>query len=235
VKTKLDHPAAARDLYASPLYRGRRAYVEATCDRWFILSAKHGLVAPDDVLEPYEETLKHKSVHAKRDWAAGVLAQLTESVDIPGTLFEVHAGAEYRNFGLVEGLRRWGATVEIPTEHLGQGEQLEFYSRPHPAAANQPSSASVDHRPSPRDARGSYAALAQHLRGLETSFTQLSFAEIEWLLGRPLPASARRYRAWWANESKGTHGQTAAWMGVSWLVDGVDFNRGIVRFRRGRR
>jgi hypothetical protein len=235
VKTKLDHSAAARDLYASTLFRGRRAYVEATCDRWFVLSAKHGLVVPDEVLEPYEETLSHKSVVAKRDWAAGVIAQLTESVDIPGAVFEVHAGADYRNFGLVEALRDQRATVEIPTEHLGQGKQLRFYSQPHSAAGDERSSDSMDRRPNPGEARGSYAPLAEHLGRLESSFTQVSFAEIERILGRPLPASARRYRAWWANESKGTHSHAAAWMSVGWLVDSVDFNGGTVRFRRGRR
>jgi hypothetical protein len=235
VKTKLDHPAAARDLYASTLFRGRLAYVEATCDRWFVLSAKHGLVTPDEVFEPYEETLNHKSVEAKRDWAARVVVQLIESVDIPGTVFEVHAGAAYRNFGLVAGLRGRGATVEIPTEHLGQGKQLEFYRQSLSAAVDERSSHSVDRRPNPGEARGSYAPLAEHLGSLESSYAELSFAEIERILGRPLPASARRHRAWWANESKGTHSHAAAWTSMSWLVDGVDFNRGTVHFRRGRR
>src|SRR5690606_20391996 len=47
---KRKHPAAApaRDLYASPLFRKGRAYAEHAEVPWFILSAKHGLVAPDD-------------------------------------------------------------------------------------------------------------------------------------------------------------------------------------------
>jgi hypothetical protein len=57
VKSKQSQAAPARELYVSPLFRGRRAWVERTCDRWFILSAKHGLVEPDRVLAPYDEIL----------------------------------------------------------------------------------------------------------------------------------------------------------------------------------
>lgn len=236
VKSKLDHAAPARDLYVSTLFRGRRAYVEASCDRWFVLSARHGLLSPGEVLEPYEETLAGKSAEAKHTWSASVLRQLNAiGLDPANTVFEIHAGAEYRNFGLVSELLRRGATVEIPAEHLGQGEQLAFYSRPPSAGINERASPALVSRSVPPAARGSYALLAEHLRALEAPREQLSFSQVEQILGRPLPASARRHRAWWANESKGTHSHAAAWMGVGWLVDTVDFNAGNVRFRRERR
>lgn len=56
VKGKLSRAARARDLYTSPLFVGRRRWVEATCDRWFIPSAKHGLVDPAAILEPHDVT-----------------------------------------------------------------------------------------------------------------------------------------------------------------------------------
>ena len=49
VKKKGSSPAPAGDLYISPLFIGRRRFVEASCDRWFILSALHGLLDPDQV------------------------------------------------------------------------------------------------------------------------------------------------------------------------------------------
>lgn len=231
VKTKRPGPSPAEDLYDSVLFRGRRRFVEATCDRWFILSAKHGLVVPNEVLAPYEETLNDKPSSAKRQWAAAVLDQLVEVAHIPGTVFEVHAGADYRNFGLVDELRRRGASVEIPAAHLGQGEQLAFYAA-SPGSANAPSGTPA-RRPS--GSRRSYAPLAEHLADLSAVTAQLSFAQIEHILGRSLPASARRHRAWWANDARGTHGQARAWMGAGWLVDTVDLNAATVRFRRGRR
>jgi hypothetical protein len=49
----------------------------------------------------------------------------------------------------------------------------------------------------------------------------MGFAEIEQLLGFPLPPSARRSQAWWAN-SRGAHVQAAAWLDAGWLTSRVD-------------
>ncbi len=53
---KLDRKAPARDLYCSPLFKLARRYAELTCDAWFILSAKHGVVDPARILEPYDRS-----------------------------------------------------------------------------------------------------------------------------------------------------------------------------------
>lgn len=130
VKTKRSSPRAARDLYDSKLFRGRRAYVEATCDRWLVLSAKYGLIGPDDVIAPYEETLKSRSAEARRSWAASVLEQIDRrEVVYADTVFEIHAGGEYCNDGLIDGLQARGATVDVPTAHLSLGHQLAFYAQ----------------------------------------------------------------------------------------------------------
>lgn len=130
VKTKMSSPRAARDLYDSKLFRGRRAYVEATCDRWLVLSAKYGLVGPDDVIAPYEETLKSKSAEARRTWTALVLDQIDRlEIVYADSVFEIHAGGEYCNHGLVDGLQGRGAKVDVPTAHLSLGHQLAFYAQ----------------------------------------------------------------------------------------------------------
>jgi hypothetical protein len=123
----------AADLYVSTLFAGRRRFVERTCDRWFVLSALHGLVPPERVLEPYDVTLKTMPTSRRRTWAAGVLEQVAAELgDLAELTFEIHAGATYRDFGLVEGLRRAGGIVEIPAAGLRQGEQLAFYLRESP-------------------------------------------------------------------------------------------------------
>ncbi len=54
--SKRDEKAMAKDLYdESGYFRDMRAYAEARGDRWFILSAKHGFVEPDEKLEPYDK------------------------------------------------------------------------------------------------------------------------------------------------------------------------------------
>jgi len=129
VKGKKDARAPAKDLYISPLFRARRRYVERSCDRWFILSAKHGLVEPTIHLEPYDFTLKNLSARERKEWSKGVLDALHEEFgDLETCVFEIHAGNEYRSYGVVDGLRAAGSRVEIPTAGLRFGEQLAFYA-----------------------------------------------------------------------------------------------------------
>jgi hypothetical protein len=55
-KSKHDRELPARELYeASDLFSKSRTYAELQEDDWAILSAKHGLVNPDEILEPYDE------------------------------------------------------------------------------------------------------------------------------------------------------------------------------------
>jgi hypothetical protein len=130
VKEKSAHARPAGELYTSTLFRGRRRYVERTCDRWFVLSAKHGVIEPAEEVEPYDETLKTKGRAQRRAWSAKVIDQLEAAlVSLGGHTYEIHAGAEYRDFGLLDELRRRGGSIEIPTEGLQIGKQLAFYTR----------------------------------------------------------------------------------------------------------
>ena len=82
VKQKRASACAAQDLYGSTLFRLARAYAERHADRWFILSARYGLVHPQQVIEPYEQTLTDASAADRRSWAAHVYGQMAE----PGLL-----------------------------------------------------------------------------------------------------------------------------------------------------
>ena len=66
---KLARPAAAKDLYMSPWFVKARRLVEAQGWPWFILSAKYGLVAPEEEVAHYEKTLNDMGVAERRDWA----------------------------------------------------------------------------------------------------------------------------------------------------------------------
>jgi hypothetical protein len=129
VKTMQVHPVAARDLFLSPLFEARRRYVERHCDVWYILSARHGLLHPDQVVGPYRGMLSLHSRPTKEKWAARVLWQLDHAWDYwKDTVVEIHAGADFRNFGLTDGLVDRGAKFEVPAEHLTGGGQLAFYA-----------------------------------------------------------------------------------------------------------
>ncbi len=80
VKTKRDRPAAARELFASPLFARRLAYAEAVGRPWFILSAKHALVEPDELLAPYDVYLAEQSTAYRTAWGAWVVERLAALV-----------------------------------------------------------------------------------------------------------------------------------------------------------
>lgn len=227
VKTKRDRPAPARELYGSPLFQGRRRYIESSCERWWILSARHGLLEPDAVIERYDEELKTATAAERRGWSQHVLAALDRlAIEYSTATFEIHAGAEYRNFGLVAGLDRRGAAVEVPAEHLSRGQQLSFYAGRLP-----PRPAAMGHPPAGRSpSRGSYAGLSEYLQALDALSVTLSFVELERILGRPLPPSARLHRAWWSVDRSETHTHARSWTEPGWAVDHVELNPGMVRF-----
>lgn len=121
----------AKDLYVSPLFRGRRRYAEKRADRWFIISAFHGLLDPDDKVISYDRTMAEVGGVADRlAWARRVASALLETV---GTLYrapvEIHAGRDYHEH-LAPLLHAMGADVVIPTEGMSIGQQLQFYARP---------------------------------------------------------------------------------------------------------
>lgn len=132
VKSKRNVPTRASELYTSALFVGRKRWVSASCSHWFILSAKHGLVAPNQILEPYDETLTTKGQSARRLWSSQVLAQLREVLGEVGQYdYEIHAGAAYVAYGLRTGLISSGANVSLPSEGLTLGQQLAFYRDHH--------------------------------------------------------------------------------------------------------
>jgi hypothetical protein len=109
--------------------------VEQSCDRWFILSAKHGLVDPEQVLVPYDEPLVGKPSSALERWATVVLQQLTDQLgEVSAYRFEIHAGAAYFNFGLRKGLRAAGAAVTVPSYRGKTGGKTAGVLRRGPSA-----------------------------------------------------------------------------------------------------
>lgn len=225
VKQKRDEPAPARDLYVSPLFRKRRAHAERTCDDWVILSALHGVVSPEQVLEPYDSTLKTMGAAERRSWAAAVASELARRFgNLDQHVFEVHAGSEYIDYGLEERLRHAGAEVERPLRGLSLGQQLAWYTNDD---VRRPPK--EDATPSSQPYGGAYSPLTREL-GMAAGDVSLTFEELEDLLDRGLPASARLHRAWWANDE--SHSHARAWLEAGYRVDSVSLEAERVRFGR---
>ena len=228
VKKKGPVAAPAGELYVSPLFVGRRRFVESSCDRWFILSALHGLLDPTELTQPYDQSLVDVSTGERQAWSEEVLGSLDKALgDVTGVVFEIHAGAAYRDFGLIDGLRRRGAEVVVPAAGLSQGQQLAFYN----GAAVVPKSTPRLSGTAPTvHASSGYAPLGEWLSARDDRRVAVSFVELERLLGRPLPASAGRHRPWWGNNERSP--QAAAWLGAGWRVAAVDLATRKVTFQK---
>ncbi len=119
VKSKRTRTSKAKDLYESTLFKAQRAFAETFGDRWFILSAKYGLVDPEREIELYEETLKGAPVGRKRKWSTEVFAQLKPLIK-DGDNVIVTAGEDYCRY-LVPMIRSLGNEVTRPVQGLSMG------------------------------------------------------------------------------------------------------------------
>lgn len=78
-----------------------------------------------------------------------------------------------------------------------------------------------------------YRRLFDHLIAKDTpDEVRLSFDELEALLQRQLPPSAKRDRSWWANTAHVSRVQARAWLDAGYIVQSVDFPSSQVVFLR---
>jgi hypothetical protein len=77
-----------------------------------------------------------------------------------------------------------------------------------------------------------YEPLAQFLEKRPSRIWQAGFDDIESVLGFPLPPSAYRHSAWWANQRGKGHSQVAGWRDVGWRTGNVDLAQRRVTFER---
>jgi len=133
-KDKRTQPCAARDMYsASVLFQLALRWAETFCDRAYILSAIHGLLELDTVIEPYDLKLASLSRTDRDAWGKLVGKQLDSAVPWP----------RERNAEIV-GLapRLYLDTIDLPWEPLprefiwseplrglGIGQRLAWFSQ----------------------------------------------------------------------------------------------------------
>ena len=123
VKQKRNSAAPARDLYLSQLFRGLRRYAETHADAWYILSAEHGVLHPEQVVEPYERTLNTMPKRERITWAERVQQQLIELLPADAEVILL-AGLRYRE-EIEPFLRQRGFPVSVPLAGLKIGKQLQ--------------------------------------------------------------------------------------------------------------
>lgn len=144
VQTKARTPKPIRDLYSSPLWAKRVRYAKAQGRPWLILSAKYGILEPDDPtkVEPYDVTINDltdddalKVCRNAAIWMARYLP--LAGTPIPGdglewAIVEVLAGRPYadvvRTAVLMSDAMRGRVAVVEPLNGLQIGERLRWFN-----------------------------------------------------------------------------------------------------------
>ncbi|MDI3485486.1 MAG: hypothetical protein PWQ50_706 [Methanolobus sp.] len=81
---------------------------------------------------------------------------------------------------------------------------------------------------------GKYSKLGEYLNSNSLDKLNLTFKDVENILGFNLPKSAREYQAWWAN-SGGPHTHAIdGWLSMGWIAK-VDLDNQVVTFTRRER
>ncbi len=79
-----------------------------------------------------------------------------------------------------------------------------------------------------------YDRLADHLAAIGESVITLTFAEVEAIVGSPLPATARHDKYWWVTTALTRYAtpHIRAWWQAGYAADRPDFAAETVTFRR---
>ena len=77
-----------------------------------------------------------------------------------------------------------------------------------------------------------YDPLLERLSLLPVTTVRMSFADIEEIMGRKLPPSARKYPAWWGNNDQGGKRHSSAWLSAGWRTEDLALELEEVSFVR---
>jgi hypothetical protein len=110
----------------SNLFKKALTYIKnQNYDAWFILSAKHGLLHPETIIEPYDETLNNANKHQLIVWSEKVYKELCK---INLSHVDFYCGDKYRKY-LIPLLIKNEVICNVPLKGLGLGQQLQFFTK----------------------------------------------------------------------------------------------------------
>jgi len=121
---KLDRPAPARQLYTTQLFRSTLALAETRHDVVYVISAKHELVALDQVVDPYDLVMADVAKEWRVIWGLRVWDSiLLRHQGVDRQVF-IYAGKDY-----AQPIRRAGfhrATFHEPLAKMQIGQRLQW-------------------------------------------------------------------------------------------------------------
>lgn len=113
---------AARDMYTSTLFRLSKKYVGQK--EWYILSAKYGLLHPDDIITTYDVSFDDLNKQQKEEWTCRVAADLIRMMHTDKEVCFLCGGMYSKRLGEV--LEESGFRTHYPLAGMGIGTRQKF-------------------------------------------------------------------------------------------------------------
>lgn len=121
---KENTPQKAEDLYIGGYFKKILAYAEYLSNKnnaeIFILSAKYGVLELNEIIKPYDLTLKNKDEKYKKIWSYKVIKQLENKIKRTDKIIFL-AGENYIKY-----LKKYYKNYEEPLKGLRIGKRLKF-------------------------------------------------------------------------------------------------------------
>lgn len=109
------------ELYTGELFKLAAAAAEVLADRWVVISGRHGVLHPEDIIESYDEAVMSKSRRQREQWGQHVSRQLKLILPtLQGSQVLSFVSAPYQEFLDLSGV---GASFFCPLQGLAIGLQ----------------------------------------------------------------------------------------------------------------
>lgn len=129
-KRKKNYKCKASEMYSeSDWFREAFEYAKNNYDVVGILSAKYKFLLPDDIIEPYDKSLREFEDRERRKWAEDVIKLIDQRIGL-NNIKECHifAGKMYWEH-LAKILEEKGIKCEIPLKGMGIRRQKKWFKQ----------------------------------------------------------------------------------------------------------
>jgi hypothetical protein len=228
-------PTQAQFVYTGVFASACQKYAKAFFKNWVILSAKHGFLFPEEIInESYNVSfIKHTDETITTE---ELIDQAREKGLMDFNEIIVLGGKHYVN--RTKAIFDHGQQIILPlSDCKGIGYMLQKLTRSleskvemdrDPSNPKQPNHSSIETTEQPQTHIGKYSFLFDFLNHRDQTELEMTLQQIESILRFTLPASAHKHRAWWSNDV--THSQAKAWLFSNWEVHAVSLP--FIKFRR---
>jgi hypothetical protein len=229
-------PTEAQYVYTGVFAVACQRYAKAFFDNWVILSAKYGFLFPEDIIK---ESYNVSFIKPSKDTIS--IEELKEQAERKGLYdyqeITVLGGKHYVD--RVTSIFGRGQIIKLPlSDCKGIGYMLQKLAQAVEANMEIEAEGQSQYRMVSSKSEkskwiirktGKYTALHEFLTQQEDKEIEMTLQQIESILGFPLPSSATKHRAWWANDIHHSHAKS--WLLANWEVEKVSLP--VIKFKKG--